>query len=136
MAFDPSLVCFLAATIIVGLLILISISISRKGGHKFDKENYQIDFMRIENTLVEDNKLSYAIAVIEGDKILDRALTELRLPGRTMGDRLKKIDREKFSDINAVWRAHKLLNQIAHESNFKVEFHQAKKALSVYKQAL
>jgi hypothetical protein len=61
---------------------------------------------------------------------------EMGMPGHSMGERLKKCGREKFSQTNAVWNAHKLRNQIAHESGFKVEYHQAKHALAVYKTAL
>jgi hypothetical protein len=58
------------------------------------------------------------------------------VPGRTMGDRLKKVGKEKFSELNAVWHAHKLRNQIAHEADFKPEFRQAQHALETYKKAL
>jgi len=38
--------------------------------------------------------------------------------------------------LNAVWYAHKLRNQIAHEHGFKIDYAQAKHALSTYRQAL
>lgn len=124
------------AIAIVGVLILISISATKRRGHAFDKENYQVDFLRIENSLDRNNEASYAMAIVEGDKLLDRALCEMGVQGRTMGDRLKKIGKEKFSQLNAVWHAHKLRNQIAHESGFHPEYRQAEHALAIYKQAL
>ena len=57
------------------------------------------------------------------------------VPGKTMGDRLKKSG-GRFSDINAVWRVHKLRNAIAHESDLEVGYKQAANALSIYRQAL
>ena len=136
MPLDPSLLIFLGAILIVGVLILVSISLGRVRKHVFDKENYQVDFLRIENSLIKSNEASYAMAVIEGDKLLDRALCEMGVQGRTMGDRLKKVDKSKFSQINAVWYAHKMRNQIAHESDFHIDYRQAEHALSTYKQAL
>jgi hypothetical protein len=52
-----------------------------------------------------------------------------------MGDRLKRVG-DRFSNLNAVWRAHKLRNAIAHESDFEISYKQAYNALQVYKQAL
>lgn len=133
---DGSLIMFLVAIVIVGVLLLLTISLTKHRGLTFDKENYQIDFLRIENSLTEENKASYAMAIIEGDKLLDKALCEMGVPGRTMGDRLKKVGKAKFSQLNAVWYAHKLRNQIAHESDFRPEFRQAQHALTTYKRAL
>ena len=133
---DSSLLIFLLAVVIVGAMILVAISTTKKRNPGFDKENYQIDFLRIENSLQKGNEASYAMAIIQGDKLLDKALCEMGIPGRTMGDRLKKIGKEKFTQLNAVWHAHKLRNQIAHESDFQPGYDQARHALDTFKQAL
>ena len=133
---DGNPLVFLVAVLIVGILLFIAISMTKKRAHHFDKEIYQIDFLRIENSLQQGNEASYAMAIVEGDKLLDKALCEMGVQGRTMGDRMKRIDREKFSQVNAVWHAHKLRNQIAHEHDFKPEYRQAQHALATYKQAL
>ena len=57
------------------------------------------------------------------------------LPGKTMGERLKK-NGDKFSNLNAVWRAHKLRNALAHESDLEITYKQAFNALGIYNQAL
>ena len=54
-----------------------------------------------------------AHAVIEADKLLDFALGKHGFTG-SLGDKLKQAG-PKFSDQNAVWAAHKLRNQIAHD---------------------
>ena len=133
---SPDVFIFGGAIVIVGLLILVSISLTKKRGHTFDKEDYQVDFLRIENSLDRSNEASYAMAIVEGDKLLDRALCEMGVQGRTMGYRLKKIGKEEFSQLNSVWHAHELRNQIAHESGFHPEYRQAEHALAIYKQAL
>lgn len=133
---DGSLLMFLIAIVIVGVLLLVTISLTKRRGASFDKENYQIDFLRVENSLDRENEASFAMAIISGDKLLDKALCEMGVPGRTMGDRLKKVGKAKFSQLNAVWYAHKLRNQIAHESDFRPDYKQAQHALSTYKQAL
>ena len=131
-----SLFAFLGAVIVVGILLLLAISMTKKKGPVFDKENYQVDLMRIEKSLHQGNEATYAMAIIEGDKLLDKAMCEMGVQGRTMGDRLKRIGKEKFTQLNSVWYAHKLRNQIAHESDFHPEYRQAEHALATYRQAL
>ncbi len=133
---DRSLITFLIAVVVVGILLYVVISLSKKRGPSFNKEDYQVAYLKIENSLKKENEASYAMTIIEGDKLLDKALCEMGVPGRTMGDRLKKVGKEKFTELNAVWHAHKLRNQIAHETDFKPEFRQAQHALETYKQAL
>ncbi len=133
---DRSLITFLIAVVVVGILLYVVISLSKKHGPSFNKEDYQVAYLKIENSLKKENEASYAMTIIEGDKLLDKALCEMGVPGRTMGDRLKKVGKEKFTELNAVWHAHKLRNQIAHETDFKPEFRQAQHALETYKQAL
>ncbi|MBO4855130.1 hypothetical protein J6X15_04850 [Candidatus Saccharibacteria bacterium] len=133
---DGSLLTLLIAIVAIGVLLLVMISLTKKRAYTFDKENYQVDFLRIENSLQQGNEATYAMAIIQGDKLLDKALCEMGVQGRTMGDRLKKVGKEKFSELNAVWYAHKLRNQIAHESDFHPEYRQAQHALATYKRAL
>lgn len=133
---DGSPLVFLVAIVVVGVLVLLAISMTKQKRHEFDRENYQIDLMRIEKSLQQGNEATYAMAIIEGDKLLDKALCEMGIQGRTMGDRLKRVGKEKFTQLNAVWHAHKLRNQIAHESDFRPEYRQAEHALATYRQAL
>lgn len=130
-----SIIFLLLAIIIVGVMVFVAISITSKRRYSFDKEEYQTAWLKIENGLVKDNKASYHTAVIEADKLLDKALSEMALPGKTMGDRLKRAS-QYFSSVNSVWYAHKMRNQIAHEHGFSVSYDQAKHALASFKQAL
>lgn len=132
---DGGVVTFIIAIIIVAVLIFVAIGLTGKRSHKFDKEDYQTRFLRIENRLSKDNPAIFAITVINGDKLLDKALIEMGVPGKTMGERLKKSG-DKFSDLDAVWRAHKLRNVIAHEDDLELTYKQVASALVAYKQAL
>ncbi len=132
---DGGAVTFIVAILIVAVLVFIAILLTGKRNHHFDREAYQAKFLEIENKLDKDNAATYITTVIEGDKLLDRALIESGIPGKTMGDRLKRSG-GRFTDLNAVWRAHKLRNAIAHESGLEVGFKQASNALAIYKQAL
>ena len=132
---DGGVITFVIAIIIVAVLVLVAMVLTKKRTHRFNKEEYQTRFLRIENRLNKDNPATFALTVINGDKLLDKALVEAGLPGKTMGDRLKRYG-DRFTDVNAVWRAHKLRNVIAHEDEIEISYRQAASALAIYKQAL
>ena len=132
---DGGVVTFIIAILIVAVFVFVAILLTGKRGYTFNKEAYQAKFLAIENKLSKDNPASFVTTIIEGDKLLDKAMIEMGIPGKTMGDRLKRSG-DKFSNLNAVWRAHKLRNAIAHESGFEISYKQAFNALSIYRQAL
>ena len=132
---DGGVITFVFAIIIVAVFLFVAILLTGKRKHHFDIEAYQSKFLAIENRLKKENPSSFSITIIDGDKLLDRAMIEAGIPGKTMGDRLKKGG-SRFSNLNAVWRAHKLRNAIAHETDFEISYKQAENALLIYKQAL
>lgn len=126
---------FIIAVLVVGVMILIAMFLTKKRAYRFNKEKYQSKFLSIENGLSKTSSATFMKTVIDGDKLLDKAMVEMGTPGKTMGDRLKH-SKDKFSDINAVWKAHKLRNALAHESDLEITYRQAQVALMIYKQAL
>ncbi|MDD5026455.1 MAG: hypothetical protein PHH13_03715 [Candidatus Peribacteraceae bacterium] len=72
--------------------------------------------------------------VMEADAILDGALTVLRYRG-SLGDKLKAAE-PRMRNIDAVWRAHKLRNRIAHEPGSTVTSAQVQEAVSAIGRAL
>ena len=135
MIVDGGMITFIIAIIIVGVLVIVAMMLTKKRGHKFNTEEYQTRFLQIENKLNKNNAATFNLTVINGDKLLDKALMEMGVPGKTMGERLKRCN-DKLSDIDAVWRAHKLRNALAHEDDLEISFRQASNALAIYKQAL
>ena len=125
---------FIIAVLIVGVMILIAMMMTKKRNYRFNKEKYQTKFLAIENGLNKNSSATFMKTVIDGDKLLDKAMVEMGIPGKNMGERLKH-SKDKFSDINAVWRAHKLRNALAHE-DIEITYRQAHTALAIYKKAL
>lgn len=131
----PSVLFLVIAIVAVGLLALVAMTLMGKRRHDFNVEEYQTRWLKIENSLVKGQRQTYNLAVLNADKLLDRALVEMGLPGKTMGERLKRIN-DRFSKVNAVWHAHKLRNQIAHEPDFELDYDEASRALAAFRQAL
>lgn len=132
---DGGVVTFIIAILIVAVFMFVAILLTGKRGYLFNKENYQAKFLAIENKLRQDSPSSWSMVIIEGDKLLDKAMIEMGIPGKTMGDRLKRCG-DRFEKLNSVWRAHKLRNAIAHEPGFEISYKQAHNALGVYRTAL
>ena len=132
---DGGVVTFILSILIVAVFIFLAILLTGKRGYHFDVKDYQAKFLAIENRLDQNNPSTFTATMIEADKLLDKALVEMGIPGKTMGDRLKKAG-GRFENVNSVWRAHKLRNVIAHESDANVTYKQVYNALQIYKQAL
>lgn len=132
---NPSLIFFVVAILIVGVLLFAVISATKKRTVILDTEKYQSRWLEIEQTLVKEDVKTYNLVVMEADKLLDHALKELGIHGKTFAEKLKNTS-DMFTSINSVWHAHKLRNQVVHESGFKVNYDQARRALANFKQAL
>ncbi|MDO4684130.1 MAG: hypothetical protein Q4B06_00295 [Candidatus Saccharibacteria bacterium] len=132
---NPSvaLLLFFAIILIVGGAILVAIV--TRGGRQLDKEKFRSRWLKIESSLQKNQEASYHLSVLNADKLLDSALRESGYKGSTMGERLKSAG-QVFSNRNAVWAAHKLRNQIAHEPEVQVSYMTARRALASFKQAL
>jgi hypothetical protein len=80
-------------------------------------------------SMSQGNGGSLRDAVSEADKLLDYALKNSGVRGQTMGERLKNSD-SRFSNINAIWGAHKVRNALAHEADFDLVPAQAHEAIA------
>lgn len=74
-------------------------------------------------------------AIIEADVLLDEMLTEVGLPGETLGEKLKSASRAHFTTLDLAWEAHKVRNDIAHGgSAFVLTDREAKRAIDLFRQ--
>ncbi len=81
------------------------------------------------------NQNDWRQAIMEADIVLDRMLDTLHLPGDTMADKLKAVEKSDFTTIDLAWEAHKVRNQIAHEgSDFQLSAREVKRVIELYRQ--
>lgn len=132
---NGSLIFFFAAILIVAGLLFAVISLTKKGSAHLDVDKYRSKWLAIEQSLVRDQPASAHLAVLNADKLVDHALKERGIRGQTMGERMKSA-KATWSNRNAIWEAHKLRNQIAHEPDASVSYDAARRALAGFKQAL
>lgn len=134
MSSGTSLFIFLISILVVGVLLAVVIFLTRRAPRGIKVEEFQEAWLKIENSLTEDVTTQY-MAILDADKLLDKALKILRYKGETMGERMTSASRV-FTKREAVWAAHKLRNRIAHEDGVKVSFLLTKRALTSFKKAL
>ncbi len=126
--------------ILVGVLLLggalLLLIMTRGGGRSsLNIDKYRSEWMKIEQSVARDNESSWHLAVLNADKLLDKALRERGFKGQTMGERMKSA-KDSWENTNHIWTAHKLRNQIAHETQAKVTYDITRRALEAYKQGL
>lgn len=79
------------------------------------------------------NQSDWRLCIIEADIMLDDLLLQLQLPGDTMGEKLKAVEKSDFTTIDLAWEAHKLRNMIAHEgNNFLLNQRETRRIISLY----
>ena len=72
----------------------------------------------IQKYLESENVAEWKLAVIEADNMLDDLVRTLNSQGENLGERLKAIEPSDFETLQDAWEAHKVRNQIAHETDF------------------
>ncbi|MDO8336037.1 MAG: hypothetical protein Q7T74_04645 [Candidatus Saccharibacteria bacterium] len=120
--------------LILGFVMLGIMAATRKKSPGLDVEAFRSKWLKIEASIIDD-EASCHLAILNADKLLGAALQARGFSGQTMGERMKSA-RSTFSNNNAVWAAHKLRNQIAHEPDVSVKPKTARYALKAFKQAL
>lgn len=132
---DGALLPFLIGVLVIAALLVVVVLFTKKGNVQLDVNKYRCKWLAIEQQLQKDNTASYQLCVLNADKLLDHALKERGVKGETMGERMKVLQ-TTWSNANAVWGAHKLRNQVAHESDVQLSYDLARRALAGFKQAL
>lgn len=132
---EGSLIILFAVVLIVGGGLLAFITMGKGGKQHLDVEKYRVRWLTIEQAVKPDETATHQLSILQADKLLDLALKERGFAGNTMGERMKSAQKA-WSDANHVWTAHKLRNQIAHETAFQLNYDMTKRALSAFRQAL
>jgi hypothetical protein len=128
-------VFMIIAVLILAIVGVIYLTMSRTMAPSLNRIKYQKKWLEIENSLVRDNLATYQVAIMNADKLVDLALRERKFKGATMGERMKSAQNQ-WKNPQHVWGAHKVRNQLAHESDYVLSRDIALRSLSAFKQAL
>lgn len=132
---NPGQVLLLIAVLIVAVVGAVYLAFATKRRPILDQAKYQAHWLEIEHSVAKDNPASWQLAIMNADKLLDQALRERRFGGKTMGERMKAAQ-SSWKNANHVWSAHKIRNQLAHETDARVNYEVTLRALAAFKQGL
>jgi hypothetical protein len=130
-----SIIFFFSAILIVGGLLFVFVSMAKNSPRELDVERYRSRWLRIETALSRNDTGSHILCVLNADKLLDQALRDRGISGKTMGERMKTCQ-GKWTNGNGLWAAHKVRNRLAHETDASIDYERSKQALVAYKQGL
>lgn len=125
----------LISVLIVAVVAVIYLVFSTKGGARLNSAYFQTKWLEIEHGLDKTQSSTWQLSIMNADKLLDQALRESRFKGATMGERMRSAN-HRWKNRNHVWSAHKIRNQIAHETNVSLTYETTVRALSAFKQGL
>jgi hypothetical protein len=94
------------------------------------------DWQNLVKRLDLASEAEWKLTVIEGESILDESFQRIGFTGESFGERLKNIKTEQLKNLEDVWEAHKIRNNIVHDPDYRLTLDQAKKALEIYEKAL
>lgn len=134
------LILLLAGIALIGLLTVLVKMFLRELrrpelGGGMSRQDVIARWQMIEGLTQRNDEVSYKLAIMEADKLLDHALKAMYFTGNTLGERLK-LACYKYPSLKQVWQAHLMRNRIVHEANYHVGPGSAKRAIMQYRQAL
>ena len=119
--------------------IIVKLSNFRKQQHNFFYPDIPVtaapvntEWQQILEHIETANENDWRQAIISADIMLEKLLNTMNLPGDTIGDKLKAVATGDFLTLNNAWEAHKIRNQIAHDSTFILTARTARETISNY----
>lgn len=76
------------------------------------------------------------LVVIEADSMLNDILKRMGFDGETLGERLEKLTTAILPNLEQIWEAHKIRNNIVHDPDYRLTLDEARRVLGIYEQAL
>jgi len=90
---------------------------------------------RIITRLNTNSESESKMAVIEADDLLDVSLKRLGFTGGTLEEKLGKLTAATVGNLDDVYAAHKVRNNIVHNPDYRLSQDEAKAALEAYQRA-
>lgn len=118
---------------LVPALLIISFIILRRWPRKLKVDKFANEWKELQG-LCRD-KGTWPAAIIDADKLLDKALKRRKFKGKSMGERIVSAQR-KLSSNDQLWFAHNLAKKLKAEPAFKLKEADVKTALIGFRQAL
>ena len=90
---------------------------------------------RITNRLSAGTESESKMAIIEADDLLDASLKRMGFAGQTLEEKLGKLTSATVGNLNDVYAAHKVRNNIVHNPDYRLNQDEARTVLEAYQRA-
>ena len=115
------------------IIISIGILIFKRLPRRLKLSKYRKKWRELQKLCAK--KDTWPNAIDSADTLLNYVLKQKRISGKTMGERLVSA-RERFTDNDSVWRAHKYAEHIRNSGGTELVENDVKQALVAFRQAL
>jgi hypothetical protein len=106
-----------------------------KGSHASANKIKNEKWEMVLKNLFSESEANWKLAIIDADEMLFDLMQNIGFKGESLGDILKKVDRDDFKGLSAAWEVHIIRNRIAHEgSEFILTQREAKRVIALYEQ--
>lgn len=139
----------ISGLISLGLIIFIAVIVkklsfyntrripeSKAGGKEFKPKTAKEPWLAVLKKLESENPADWNLAVMQADALVDRILQEMGLPGDSMGERMKSLDKSRLLSLDDLWEAHRARNEVAHSPEKAVTKHRATSTISLFEKVL
>ncbi len=92
-------------------------------------------WLKITKRLETEREADYKLALIEVDSLLDEILNKIGYKGESLGEKLKQLDPNTLPNLEQVWQAHKVRNNVIHDPDYHLTLEKAKDVIGIYEQA-
>jgi hypothetical protein len=130
---DTNLILAGVSVVLIVAMLFVTALLKRQTRRKLNTEYYSMRWKDLQKLC--SDKTTWPLAIIDADKLLDEALKQTRVKGKTMGERLVSAQHE-LTNNDAVWYGHKLRNKLVHEQYSGLKESDVKNALVGFRQAL
>lgn len=97
---------------------------------KTDERRENPRWVQVQEHINSQNPAEWRLAIIEADSILEEMTEKMRIPGETLGERLKNVEPSDFLTLQRAWAGHKVRNQIAHQgSGYNLTYKEARETI-------
>lgn len=93
-------------------------------------------WVKITKRLETGKEAECKLAVIEADSLLNDIFKKMGYSGETIGEILKQLDSTTLPNIEQIWEAHKIRNNVVHDPDYRFTLDEAKKTLGIFERAL
>ena len=90
---------------------------------------------KIKQDLENGSESEYKLAIIEADNMLESALKRMGYGGVTLEECLAKLTSATLPNIEEIYQAHQIRNNIVRDPNFVLSIDEAQKIISIYEKA-